>query len=93
MARAMHMNATEGHPTADKVLRQAITMAVDNEEYNIAENGGERGTPTVSELIPSHPCGAQNPEQYRAQGTLEDARQLLVDNGYVYDGEHAHEGW
>ena len=83
----MHMNANEGHPTADKVLRQAITMVIDNEDYNIADNGGQQGMPTVSEIIPTHPCALEDAADYRATGSLEDAKALLEDNGYVYEGD------
>jgi peptide/nickel transport system substrate-binding protein len=87
MARALQLNATEGHPTADKVLRQAITMVISSSDYNIAENGGAQGVPTVSELISTHPCALKDAEKYRATGSLDDAKALLEANGYTYQGD------
>ena len=62
-------------------------MAISSSDYNIAENGGAQGVPTVSELIPTHPCALKDAEKYRATGSLEDAKALLTANGYTYDGD------
>ena len=80
------MNMDEGRPLSDKVLRQAILMAIDNETISASNTIGGMYKAGFSVLPSNLDYGYENlnnPYKY----DLEAAKKLLTDNGYTYDGD------
>ena len=80
------MNMMEGRPLHDKVLRQAILMAIDNETISNSNTIGGMYKAGFSVLPSNLDFGydkLNNPYKY----DLEAAKKLLTDNGYTYDGD------
>ncbi len=80
------MNMMEGRPLNDKVLRQAILMAIDNETISKSNTIGGMYKAGFSVLPSNLDFGynnLNNPYKY----DLEAAKKLLTDNGYTYDGD------
>ena len=80
------MNTMEGRPLHDKVLRQAILMAIDNETISNSNTIGGMYKAGFSVLPSNLDYGYENlnnPYKY----DLEAAKKLLTDNGYTYDGD------
>ncbi|MBE6997034.1 MAG: ABC transporter substrate-binding protein [Ruminococcaceae bacterium] len=80
------MNMSEGRPLSDKVLRQAILMAIDNETISASNTIGGMYKAGFSVLPSNLDFGYENlnnPYKY----DLAAAKKLLTDNGYSYDGD------
>ena len=80
------MNMSEGRPLHDKVLRQAILMAIDNETISASNTIGGMYKAGFSVLPSNLDFGYENlvnPYKY----DLAAAKKLLTDNGYTYDGD------
>ena len=80
------MNCMEGRPLHDKVLRQAILMAIDNETISNSNTIGNMYKAGFSVLPSNLDFGYENlnnPYKY----DLAAAKKLLTDNGYTYDGD------
>ena len=80
------MNCAEGRPLHDKVLRQAILMAIDNETISASNTIGGMYKAGFSVLPSNLDYGYENlnnPYKY----DLEGAKKLLTSNGYTYDGD------
>ena len=80
------MNMDEGRPLNDKVLRQAILMAIDNETISNSNTIGGMYKAGFSVLPSNLDYGynnLNNPYKY----DLDAAKKLLTDNGYTYDGD------
>ena len=80
------MNMMEGRPLNDKVLRQAVLMAIDNETISNSNTIGGMYKAGFSVLPSNLDYGSENlnnPYKY----DLEAAKKLLTDNGYTYDGD------
>ena len=80
------MNMDEGRPLSDKVLRQAILMAIDNETISNSNTIGGMYKAGFSVLPSNLDFGYENlvnPYKY----DLDAAKKLLTDNGYTYEGD------
>jgi peptide/nickel transport system substrate-binding protein len=79
-------NQGEGHPTADKVLRQALITAVDPKAFaqavwqGRAVTGAGIGTPDVE-------CYDSSVDQLAPSPSVEAAKKVLTDGGYTYSGD------
>jgi peptide/nickel transport system substrate-binding protein len=71
------------HPTADKVVRQALSTAIDRESWNQAANQG-RGTPSTSFLQPKADCYEPKTKDLAPKNPSADAaRKILTDAGWT----------
>jgi peptide/nickel transport system substrate-binding protein len=73
--------------TADKVVRQAVSTAIDLDDYNLAATNGT-GTPARSYFAEAHPCfDPAARDLHPATGDTDAARAILLANGYTSDAE------
>ena len=80
------MNMDKGRPLSDKVLRQAILMAIDNETISNSNTIGgmyKAGFSVLPSNLDYGYANLNNPYKY----DLAAAKKLLTDNGYSYDGD------
>ena len=80
------MNMDEGRPLSDKVLRQAILMAIDNETISNSNTIGgmyKAGFSVLPSNLDEVYNNLNNPYKY----DLDAAKKLLTDNGYSYEGD------
>lgn len=73
-------NQSEGRPTADQTVRQALTTAIDTVAFGKATYYA--GTPTTSFLAPDARCFDPSTKALLPKGDPAKAKQVMTDGGY-----------
>jgi peptide/nickel transport system substrate-binding protein len=76
------MNEAPNHVTDDQVVRQAISMSVNQKDFMQAAYSG-LGQPGTSILLPGTPCYDPNAGKLIPTTDLAKAKQLLLANGFT----------
>ncbi len=78
----MLFNQAKGRPSADPVVRRALAMAVNREDYLKAQFFGQ-GKVASSYIAPQVPCFASKAEELIPKYDPKAAQKLLLDNGWT----------
>jgi peptide/nickel transport system substrate-binding protein len=83
-ADPLQMNEDPARPTADKMVRQALSMSIDPAGWNQAMNAGE-GVLSTSVVTPNAPCFDAGTKNLAPAPDVNKARALLTSNGWTAD--------
>lgn len=86
MATSLYMNQNDGFPTSDKLVRQAITYAVDVAEFTRAATF-DAGEPSKTLFTPNTRCYTEDNASIMPEVDPAKAEELLAEAGYGPDGE------
>ncbi len=86
MATSLYMNQNSGFPTADKLVRQAITYAVDTVKFTRAATF-DAGEPSKTLFTPNTRCYTEDNADLMPAVDTDKAKALLEEAGYGAGGK------